>query len=109
MESAPDAVAIEAGQEVADNDAEAVEREVGRPRHGADDGTLLSGCLLRQSMRAAEGSKRSAAPCLRRLRTVPARVAGVMRAILGDPRHRSELCWNLGDAVIRRRSVLACW
>lgn len=21
----------------------------------------------------------------------------------------SELCWNLGDAVIRRRSVLACW
>ncbi len=20
-----------------------------------------------------------------------------------------ELCWNLGDAVIRRRSVLACW
>ena len=39
------------------------------------------------------------------------------------PRHRSatvsgprrhffffvSLCWNLGDAVIRRRSVLACW
>ena len=21
----------------------------------------------------------------------------------------TELCWNLGDAVIRRRSVLACW
>ncbi len=24
-------------------------------------------------------------------------------------RHGIELCWNLGDAVIRRRSVLACW
>ena len=59
------------------------------PRYGADDGTLLSGCLPRQSMRAAEGSKQSAAPRLRRLRTVPARVAGVMRAILGDPRRRS--------------------
>ncbi len=23
--------------------------------------------------------------------------------------HATELCWNLGDAVIRRRSVLACW
>ena len=22
---------------------------------------------------------------------------------------RPELCWNLGDAVIRRRSALACW
>jgi hypothetical protein len=22
---------------------------------------------------------------------------------------REELCWNLGDAVIRRRSALACW
>ncbi len=22
---------------------------------------------------------------------------------------QAELCWNLGDAVIRRRSVLACW
>jgi hypothetical protein len=20
-----------------------------------------------------------------------------------------ELCWNLGDAVIRRRAALACW
>ncbi len=24
-------------------------------------------------------------------------------------RNDAELCWNLGDAVIRRRSVLACW
>ncbi len=22
---------------------------------------------------------------------------------------KPELCWNLGDAMIRRRSVLACW
>jgi len=25
-----------------------------------------------------------------------------------DPIAAEELCWNLGDAVIRRRSVLAC-
>ncbi len=30
-------------------------------------------------------------------------------AALGRPAAAMELCWNLGDAVIRRRSVLACW
>jgi len=31
-----------------------------------------------------------------------------VRTRISRPSARWELCWNLGDAVIRRRSVLAC-
>jgi len=38
-------------------------------------------------------------------------LVAVFAALLavGSPSWPEELCWNLGDAVIRRRSVLACW
>ncbi len=31
------------------------------------------------------------------------------KPVFGFVQEQEELCWNLGDAVIRRRSVLACW
>ncbi len=38
-------------------------------------------------------------------------VAALMEQLIaeGPDGMAQELCWNLGDAVIRRRSVLACW
>jgi len=35
-------------------------------------------------------------------------LSGVGQAAAKPPAYGEELCWNLGDAVIRRRSVLAC-
>ncbi len=42
-------------------------------------------------------------------RDLPAVMLGVLAGNrLALQLHPAELCWNLGDAVIRRRSVLAC-
>jgi hypothetical protein len=44
-EDAPDAVAIEARQEVGDDEGQVIEGKVGDPTERADNGTLLLGCL----------------------------------------------------------------
>lgn len=82
LENAPDAVAIEMRQEVADDEGEVVEREVGGASKGADDGALSlrrPGQCPRPSVAfqgrwcgRAERSRQSAAPRLRHLRTVSA-------------------------------------
>ena len=35
-------------------------------------------------------------------------IRAVCKSLPGGIPYGSELCWNLGDAVIRRRFVLAC-
>jgi hypothetical protein len=51
LEDTPDAVAVEVRQEVANNEGQVIEREVGAAAQGADDGALFLGCLPRQFMR----------------------------------------------------------
>ena len=70
------------------NDAGAVEADYILLRHCQETGGDLTALVPGQ----ANGGRDS-------LRTASASEAALRRV---------ELCWNLGDAVIRRRSVLAC-
>jgi hypothetical protein len=48
LEDAPDAVAVEMGQEMGNEKRQVIEREVGDPAQRADNGAFLLGCLPRQ-------------------------------------------------------------
>ena len=52
LEDAPDAVAVEVRQEVAHDEGQIIEREVGGAPEGIDDGALLLGRLPGQGVRA---------------------------------------------------------
>ena len=52
LEDAPDAVAVEVRQEVADDEGKVIEWKVGAAPQGADDGALLLGRLPGQGVRA---------------------------------------------------------
>jgi hypothetical protein len=51
VEDAPDTVAIEVRQEMAHNEGQIIEGEVGRPAHSTDDGPLLIGGFPREPVR----------------------------------------------------------
>src|SRR3954453_5815265 len=51
LEDAPDAVAVEMRQEMGNDKRQVLEREVGDPAQGADNGALRLGCLPGQLVR----------------------------------------------------------
>ena len=72
LENAPDVVATEVQQEVADDEGQVVEREVSAAPQGTDDGAFLPVAFQGSRCGRAERSRQSAAPRLRHLRTVSA-------------------------------------